>query len=515
MDLSLPRFGLLAYPAYQEETCTQCALGRDYESDGEGNTVVNLCGDEVPKNTGKSDQRQIRRKHRPLCLLIGALTLFVITVGPWWRGWIDTEASYELNARAGQALVAATEQLPVPLTASSLRVGVATVDLTDLTPGIPLAGYAHRVWKPNTGVADPLSVRALVLDNGQQRVAVIAADLLLVNRNLANAVHAKLQTADSPWLRQELFFSATHTHSSLGGYANNLTETLGLGWFRPALADRIAERMAEAVRSASVALQPAEFAGVSVQVAPEFVRNRTVEGGSANRWLDVLVFRKPGSVAPLTVVAVFGAHATCRSSHDLRVSADYPGVFRQCLESKLGGTCLFLAGAMGSMAPPSHIIARERLPGWLGEQLANAAAGAIHDLDGFRSEIELVSVGLEIPMPQMAVKLSRNWRLSPVFANRLIPSSAWVQGLRVGDRLLLGTPADYGGTLAEDLRTTVPETVAVVTSFAGDYVGYVLPDDYYDLPKYEPRHMAFYGPHLGSYFQETLAGLAGRLCAEP
>jgi hypothetical protein len=42
----------------------------------------------------------------------------------------------------------------------------------------------------------------------------------------------------------------------------------------------------------------------------------------------------------------------------------------------------------------------------------------------------------------------------------------------------------------------------IVTSFNGDYVGYVIPSRYYHLNGYEPRIMSFYGPYVPDYLDE-------------
>jgi hypothetical protein len=49
---------------------------------------------------------------------------------------------------------------------------------------------------------------------------------------------------------------------------------------------------------------------------------------------------------------------------------------------------------------------------------------------------------------------------------------------------------------------------AVVTSFNGSYIGYVIPDRYYYLPGYEPKVMSFFGPNLSDYLDEVLRRLA-------
>jgi hypothetical protein len=46
-----------------------------------------------------------------------------------------------------------------------------------------------------------------------------------------------------------------------------------------------------------------------------------------------------------------------------------------------------------------------------------------------------------------------------------------------------------------------------VTSFNGDYVGYVVPTKYYGMNTYETQVMAFFGPQLPDYFDTLLKGL--------
>ena len=49
---------------------------------------------------------------------------------------------------------------------------------------------------------------------------------------------------------------------------------------------------------------------------------------------------------------------------------------------------------------------------------------------------------------------------------------------------------------------------ATITSFNGDYVGYVIPARYYHLNGYEPRLMSFFGPNVPDYFDELIRTMA-------
>ena len=100
-------------------------------------------------------------------------------------------------------------------------------------------------------------------------------------------------------------------------------------------------------------------------------------------------------------------------------------------------------------------------------------------------------------------------------AQRMLPVQpvTFLQGLRLGDALWLSTPCDFSGELALDLKAAATEhrLATVVTSFNGDYVGYVIPAKYYTLDGYEPRTMSFFGPQLPECFMAVLAELAAAL----
>lgn len=61
-------------------------------------------------------------------------------------------------------------------TADALEVGVATVDITPPL-GMPMRGYASRKELSN-GVWDPLYVKSIVLDDGNERISLVVLDLI-------------------------------------------------------------------------------------------------------------------------------------------------------------------------------------------------------------------------------------------------------------------------------------------------------------------------------------------------
>src|ERR671938_45563 len=60
---------------------------------------------------------------------------------------------------------------------SKLMAGVGEADITPPV-GTPLAGYGGRLGKPSVGVHDPTEARALIIDNGVERIAFVSVDHL-------------------------------------------------------------------------------------------------------------------------------------------------------------------------------------------------------------------------------------------------------------------------------------------------------------------------------------------------
>ena len=88
-----------------------------------------------------------------------------------------------------------------------VRFSAGSTDITPQRP-LPLAGYANR--KGNfEHVADTLEANAVLLSDGDVRVAIVAVDLLYVGAALRQDVLDRLHGALPD---QSLFFAASHTH---------------------------------------------------------------------------------------------------------------------------------------------------------------------------------------------------------------------------------------------------------------------------------------------------------------
>ncbi|MBI3852290.1 MAG: neutral/alkaline non-lysosomal ceramidase N-terminal domain-containing protein [Verrucomicrobia bacterium] len=373
---------------------------------------------------------------------------------------------------------------------------------------VPLAGYGDRSGRPAEGTHDDLWAKAVALEVGTQRVVIVSADALIMPREIAEAATTQLKSKYS-LRREQIYFSATHTHCGPGGWGEGVVSEAFVGGFQPGVRTWFAQQIVAAVDEAMTNLSTATI-GSGRFNAPGFVHNRLV--GDKGRVDDEFVFTVIRNAnGGSAVMGVFGAHATVLSGRVMQFSADYPGYWQRKVEEQTHGLAMFLAGGVGSHGPDAKGGGFEGAQR-MGEALAEEVLKRLTDVKVF-PDTSLGIFGLELQLPEAQVRLTDGWRLRPAITRRLMPVSdhTFIQTVRLGDTLWFSTPCDFSGELALDLKGMMERhgLHAVVTSFNGDYIGYVVPLQYYHYPGYEPRLMSFYGPYVSVYLMDWMRRMAG------
>ncbi len=217
----------------------------------------------------------------------------------------------------------------------ALKVGAGKVDVTPDERALP---------KNFRGILDPLYARAIVLDDGRSRAALVTVDAGAIPTDLWQKVSARAERE----LRipaAQLLITATHTHS--------------VPWVPAAGYE---DRIFEAIRQAAASARPARMAygtGVSfINVNRNIIdprTNRWWEGpnydGASDKTVAVVRFEDLKG-EPIAVYFNYAVHAVVTGTLDL-ISADIPGAAATYVEESLGNgaVALYSNGAAGDQNP--------------------------------------------------------------------------------------------------------------------------------------------------------------------
>src|SRR5688572_16965696 len=151
------------------------------------------------------------------------------------------------------------------------RAGAATGDITPELGSMIIGGFNPT---PAKDVHDPLHVRALVLDDGTQRIAMVVCDNIGLPREVCD--EAKRLTRERTGLEaSRVMISATHTHSATtAGTETSIGPSKGRGPADISAYQKfIASRVADTIQCAINRLEPARV-GWGSAMEPGQVFNR-------------------------------------------------------------------------------------------------------------------------------------------------------------------------------------------------------------------------------------------------
>jgi neutral ceramidase len=315
----------------------------------------------------------------------------------WFRGEYPAYKRYETE-------VVAFTDAPLPAVRRGVwRAGTARVAVTPRGP-IRMAGYGART-KPSDGVASELYAGALALEDESGKLAVIVtADTLGFTRPMADEIARRCRVRYGIE-RDRVLLNASHTHSG------PLTGQLG----RPNY--MLAEAEAAVVRryTAKFLDQVIEVVGVAIgNLAPARLSfGQGLAGFAVNRRRAQLSRSVPGPVdhdvpvlavrgedgALRAVVAGYACHAAVLGGQ--RISADWPGAFREATEKVHAGASAFFLNGCGADANPMPR-RDEALAATYGEILSSAVqqvlAGRMQPVGGvLRAALDFADVRYQTP----------------------------------------------------------------------------------------------------------------------
>ncbi len=394
--------------------------------------------------------------------------------------------------------------IPATTNGDTVKVGWAKVNLEPPYP-TPIAIDAHRNG-PYEYILDSIYARAFVFDNGISKAAFVTVDMLIFPPAVTAVLNDSL--AGTGFSLGNVYLSATHTHSSIGAWAPGFVGGMFGGKYDPAIVAHIAYCVAQAIREASKDVVKAQI-GFNQMHSSELVYNRLLDDSThTDPWFRYLrISRDDGKHA---IITSFAAHPTFLHDSVMKIHRDYPGKLVVLLQSMpIIDFAAFAGGAMGSMGP----VHQEKGP-WLG--LEQMAVDLYYKVMQSWNNTEMVyitqinSAHIPLHMPEEQVRLTNTLRLRPWVVRRLFGTNTpFISGLRLGNTVFIGMPCDFSGELVAGIDSFAQSQGRhlMITSFNGDFVGYITQDRHYHMDAYETRTMNWFGPHNGRYFQEVAKGV--------
>ena len=349
-----------------------------------------------------------------------------------------------------------------------LLAGVSSVDITP-APGSPMACFPEAPNRPRRaiGAHDPLKATALVLDDGQTTVAIVACDLTAVHRIDVERIRAHVSSQVSALSGPRVLIAASHTHSSVENcylFGNTPEDPFVIEMDR---------RIAGAVLDAFAARQPARLAVGKSRI--ELNHNRRVIGPDGKASLvpeyqpgvtegpcdpELYVLRLDGERGDVRAVCFnYTAHALTVGPANRFYTADYPGVARDVVEAAFPGcAALFLNGAAGNVHPRqcmrADFQAMEATGGLLGRAVVETAKNA--------NVLRDASLQLETDTLR--------------FHNRVDPSLevvVEVSCLRLGTVVMAFVPGEVFVEFQIQFKSELSPAPAIFVGYANGWPGYI------------------------------------------
>jgi hypothetical protein len=303
----------------------------------------------------------------------------------------------------------------------------------------------------------------------------------------------------------QLLFSATHTHSGLGGYMPGPMGELAFGGYDQKVVDLLVERSIQALKSAITTQDTVSLSYRKVD-AGKHVANRFVKDGPFDPYVRQLIFTKNDSTK--ATFFTYSAHATCLSSKFMGLSGDYPKYLTRALEAREYEFAVFAAGTVGSHRPLSPGNTPEKVQEYAAS-LDSAIWLRMTQFATIKSP-RILQSRLDIGLREPHLRISDNLRIRPWLFNYLLgDTNPHLDITQLGNLLMITSSGELSGVFFEAWEKSAKENGLhlIVTTFNGGYIGYITPDELYDEHYHEVRETNWYGPGNGEYFDQLIQAL--------
>jgi len=419
----------------------------------------------------------------------------------------------------------------------SVLVGLSSLDVTPPV-GVPLAGYgggarrnlpydigdkypfAH-FFNPSKGKRDPIRSKVMAIKKGKKRLYFMSVDVVGITADVKADLIKRVQHLNIQ--EDELFISATHTHSGPGTLSRNtLWQFLAMDRFESMIYKSLLSDLSMALIQAHSNAKPAELY-TAVFETDGLQKNRRDPARGTDTQANMLM-AKDMSGQWMGGIVNYAIHGTCFGMSNFDYSADVPGEIEMKMREKItelnGGNgrpiVLFINGAEGDVSP---------YKGGEGRMKDIAKRFAAHSAEGFQQmqkvtpEWKTQSLLVRLPQPRLNLKgcLVDGKEESERIAKMSIPlpkvlaKKTTITSVKLGNIQMMTWPGEPNTSLGRMLKNEAYESgaqYAWVLGLTNDHLSYFTSEQEYHEGGYEAC-ASFYGAKTGENIVQAHRSLLG------
>jgi len=419
-----------------------------------------------------------------------------------------------------------------------IKAGVARVNITPPV-GVELCGYGFYLNRKSTGIRDELYSKALVLNDGVRRVAIVANDLIGVNKEMTETVR-QMVTRETGIPRDHILLACSHTH-----HGPATVPLYGCGEIDYDYLNLLPKHIAGVVRMANANLQDAKI-GAGKGNLGNISRNRVEKGGPIDPEVGVI---RVDDIQdnPLALLINFSCHPVVMPINTL-ISGDFPGRATSVVETvKRGVTGMFLQGACGDINPVLTNKGNLEQPG------VSLAAEALRVREQIQTTVEAriavktmnVKLPLSVPTAEEVRKVLNEYklkldskdekeqklgRLYCEWAENALKKletgqEPWmeteIQVIQMDDMVLAAEPSEMFVEFCLDVKGRSPRKNTFIVGYANDFVGYIPDREDYERKGYAAALVPIitgyfpFTPDVGKILADAMVDLIEQLPSNP
>jgi len=383
--------------------------------------------------------------------------------------------------------------------AADFRAGIA-VRIVTPDPLLPVSGGIGP-GSPVTRKEGDLTVRALVFEAGDTRVAIVSGDFLGFPSTLGNKVREQVKGIPP----ENILIGATHCHSAPDCYG--FPDGKGGTASDPKYLGMVVARMAEAINEAVGQLQPA-----GLKIATDDARGKIAYNYYAPQLYDPrcsVIQALDANGKPFATLVNYAVHPEVLGPGVGILSPDLIGPLCDRIKENGGGTAIFMNGAQGGMitADNRNPDGKGDLRTWaeclrIGQLLADEALRIIRDAP-VQPSPKLFCAARKITFPVDSPLLRAIMKASPNGIPGGEPGKVTTQlnMVNVGNAQILTIPGEALPNIGYYLKRKMRGENNLLFGLTNDAFGYILTkEDWGSFKRYNYVSQTCLGEMTGEHY---------------